>query len=421
LRVSETSRRQLSHNRLHSSEVTCVSNSDCEYGLFLECHPESHLCVPIQQSCPNSCSGHGNCVFRSKYHRNTTVEECDVLDVNCVPVCECAGGFMGSSCSRSESDFMEDRDIRGLLLGAISEMMSLENPDPSSVTSWLTMLRSLSPTSTGDYSGLDDDSKLLLGKLCESLLLVSFDLGLSPEDLSGIEDVMDAIFSITASSSFEASRSLSQVTDSLHLSNSLVDLYSRVTIGDMLEGQDAVKVIAPLFRMSSHSLSSPASSELTSPLTLLESLSEQAYSTTSPASLRRKQSIRLPSSLTSPLQISLVDRESFNSANPGDLWNASALSNSFGGVLTGFLCDPLSADCVFQIELSHHLSPTEGSGPNLNDVEDEYFEADCTLGTIQDHHFTCSNDREIILRCDGTRSGILHQDCPVLTPSAVCK
>jgi hypothetical protein len=59
-------------NRRLSSSATstphnCSSDSDCnDSGLFLECNHASHHCQSIQQTCPNSCSGHGNCMFFSK-------------------------------------------------------------------------------------------------------------------------------------------------------------------------------------------------------------------------------------------------------------------------------------------------------------------------------------------------------------------
>jgi hypothetical protein len=117
---------------------------------------------------------------------------------------------------------VEDQEIRGLLLEAMSEMMRLENPDRSSVMTWLTMLKALSPTS--DSSGLADDSKIMLGELCESLLLVSLELGLSSKDLSGADRVIDVIVSMGA--------------DVLGVSSdSLLRLYLDFLSGDLLEGQ----------------------------------------------------------------------------------------------------------------------------------------------------------------------------------------
>jgi hypothetical protein len=414
LSLSDTRRGLMSHNRMQSSpsgaDVHCVSDGDCESGLFLECRAESHLCGPIQQSCPNSCSGHGRCVFRSKYHRNVTVEECGVLDVTCAPVCECMEGYMGSSCSRVKSDYLSDLEIRRLLLEAISEMMSLENPDRSSVRSWLVMLRSLAT----DYSSLDADSKVLLGKMCESLLLASLEVSLSPGDLPGLENVIDQIFSIMLS----PPQNRTQVADVVHLLNSLVNLYSRVTTGDMLEGQDAVEVVVPLFRMSSHSLSAPSSSQLFSPLSHLESLSDQTLSNSASSFVRKRQSIHLPSSLLSPTHISLVDTENFNAIGPQDDLNSTELSNSFGGVLAGFVCNPQESDCLFQIELVNHLHRDD---QDLSSTEEEYFESECILGTLQDHSFTCSTGHKLILECDGTKSGMIRRSCPVVTSSAICK
>jgi hypothetical protein len=72
---SSSERLQLSSSSRHP----CVSHGDCAEALFLECNLESKFCQSIQQSCPNSCSGHGRCVFVSKYDVNVSVSECGVL------------------------------------------------------------------------------------------------------------------------------------------------------------------------------------------------------------------------------------------------------------------------------------------------------------------------------------------------------
>jgi hypothetical protein len=400
-----TRRRRLNRNPFRSSstvtEVSCASDDDCEYGLFLKCHPESHLCVPIQQSCPNSCSGHGMCVFRSKYHRNVTVEECGVLDMTCVPVCECLTGYIGSSCSSPQSAFQEDREIRGLLLGAISEMMSLENPDRSSVMSWLTMLRSLST----DSSGLDDDSKVLLGDMCESLLLLSLELGLSSEDLTGADRVIDVIVSIGADLDVSSS--------------SLLRLYLDFLSGDMLQGQHAQEVIAQSFRSSSvfQSLTNSTSVlNLSSPVTPLESLS---HSLQQDSSTSKVQSISLPSSsLISPFKFSLLETQL--SLQISD--NASELSSQFGGIFNKFLCqsshqEQEPQDCKFRVELINRVFPFSSSAVSNESV---YFEVNCTSGMVEEFTFECPSGFEMSIACDGSSTSTGRRHCPIETPSAVC-
>jgi hypothetical protein len=149
------------------SSVACSSDADCESGLFFECNQRSNRCESIQQSCPNSCLGHGRCVFVSKYDASVSMSECGVLNVSCVALCECKEGFDGLSCSMSETDFHLMREIRHSLLEGTLAMMALENVDRSSIGSWIRSLVSLSP----DSLGLSDESKAMLCGLCLDLLV----------------------------------------------------------------------------------------------------------------------------------------------------------------------------------------------------------------------------------------------------------
>jgi hypothetical protein len=413
------SSRRLQHVALSDFNQTCGSDLDCDLGLFLECNLESERCQPLQKSCPNSCSGHGRCIFSSKYDPNATMTTCGLLDVECVSRCSCDDGFMGSSCSTKDLDYVQQRRVRGLLLGAISEMMKMENVDRSSVLSWLILLSSL----TTEYSGLSEESKELMSVLCEAVLLKSLELGLSFEDISGIERVIDVSLSMEPNT--KSKRNVNGVENS-HTLSSLLELYSGLLVGDMLEGQNSYQVITSLFRTSSFSLSSSSVStgnssaiKLASPQSPLESFAGNSS---------RAQTMILPSSVRYPLRMSLVETLPSTVISPQAQRNASELSNPFGGVFYGFPCESetsstdTEAVCEFQLELVHRSPVSDDQVRSLDQNHtSEFFEASCDSGVVEDHQFQCSSGDELIIHCDGSRKAVGRRYCPTYSPSSTCK
>jgi hypothetical protein len=139
------------------SSVICSSDIDClDEGLFLECNMQSKLCQSIQQSCPNTCSGHGRCGFVSKYDANVSVSECGVLDEDCVPRCDCEAGYVGLSCWLTDEEASIEMEVRHLNLERVSQLMSRENADTSNVQSWMKTLSLVGSDYSRNRSGVTD-------------------------------------------------------------------------------------------------------------------------------------------------------------------------------------------------------------------------------------------------------------------------
>jgi hypothetical protein len=409
----ELTRRSLSVSSTATEESesqSCESYVDCEsFGLFLECNDQSKRCQPIQQSCPNACSSHGKCQYLSKYDANVTMAECGMLDLSCVARCECVEGYLGSSCSIEKNEYDAAVTLRDLLLESVSVMMSLENPDRANVITWVTTLSALAT----EYSGLSDDSKVLMSRLCELVLLKSLELSLSFEDVSGLEKVIDLSLSLSEEKKSEIGF---DGRENSELLSSLLRLYSELSVGDMVEGQNQLKMITPLFRTSSFYLSSSSSSfdlKLSSPQTMLESLSSNST----------MQSISLPSSVSYPFRFTIAETQPLAVVSSDSRRNATQLSNVFGGVLYGSLCDDDVTSCVLTVELMNydHLIPRNTSSSISGEDQFDYFEANCTSKVVEDHLFTCPRGDELVIHCNGKFIGVGRQQCPKYTPSATCK
>jgi Na+-transporting methylmalonyl-CoA/oxaloacetate decarboxylase gamma subunit len=428
LSSSEIHRRLQSSSRISVSSSlsnVCHSDSDClTHGLFLECNLRSNFCQSIQQTCPNSCSGQGRCVFSSIYDLNVTLEECGLLDGNCVPRCECEDGFMGSSCSLLDEDFLKQVDLRHSIVEGVNDLMRRENVEASNVKSWI---KTLSSVSRSDYLGLSEETKISMSSLAINILNTSAEVGLSIEDLqeSGIDRVLDMCVS-GLSSSFTTSGDGGGESDRMSLLMSLLQGYSNFVTSDMLQDQYPVSSINPFLRSSSFHLSSssPPSSPLTLPQTGLESLED-----------RTQHSISLPTDIFLPFKISISETlvqstsSALSSGNVTRRLTANGTESMTQLTLPFFVSLGRSScysggDCVMKVILQHKLGQsrleTASLSPNATEIS-PYFEADCQIGVVKDHEFLCPSGEEIVISCNGSFSGRGRRYCPMQSFVTVCE
>jgi hypothetical protein len=414
-------RLHLSHSHPSSSLSTCSSDVDCiPAGLFLECNLQSNLCQSIQQSCPNSCSGHGECVFFSKSDPSATLSECGMLDEDCVPLCECDEGYLGSSCSSAREDFWKQMDLRHVILESVGELMSKENADRSNVMSWMKSLSSVG----SDYSSLSVSSKQLMTSLTIDILTISAELGLSIEDIfqSGMEKVVDMCVSGLSLSSF----SLDGDVDGASLI-SLLRVYSVFVTSDMSDNQYPVSSISSSVRSSSYSLSTSSTTLSSSrrfpiPQTTLESM----------RSTTQRSVVELSSGLQYPLQLSVSEiqpmttNRNFNtSSNTKQSANHSQLSLpvviSFGSRPCSSLDDGFG--CVVRVTLQnkYQATPLTSSLTDLDSEPNPYFEVECVLGQSEDYEFMCPAGDSLLISCNGSFAGKGRRMCPMRSSVIDCK
>jgi hypothetical protein len=425
---------------MSSSSPICESDANCsDFGLFLECNPQTNLCQSIQQSCPNSCSGHGRCAFVSKYDPAVSVLECGLLDLDCVPHCVCDEGYVGSSCSLVGEEMSKEMDLRQLLVESLGDLMSSENPLRTNVKSWVNTLSSIA----SDPLSLGDESKNSMTSLVIDILHISREAGVSSEELAevGLDQVIEMCVSGFSSSSFQSD-------EQTLLLSSLLRAYGDFVTSDMSEAQNPVSSTTPSFRSSSFYLSLSSFLNSSVSLSIPETQLESVINTNSFVR-SQQQSIELTSGIQYPLQISISEtltHPSLNQTIVPDTVNITESPLSVP-VFVSFKSNPCvrndagSGDCLMKVILSNKLKPiyapnsyAPNSGSILtNDIpplsspqpssetNHTYFTVDCVERLVEDHLFVCPSNDVITISCNGSVSGRFHRYCPVHSTEVRCQ
>jgi hypothetical protein len=75
------------------------------------------LLASSEKTCPNACSGNGDCVFSD--FLGAQIQSCDALDLSCRASCVCDSGFFGSDCSMTQSEIAQAREGKELLCASL--------------------------------------------------------------------------------------------------------------------------------------------------------------------------------------------------------------------------------------------------------------------------------------------------------------
>jgi hypothetical protein len=97
-----------------SGSTSCTSDSSCTTGNVCV----SGECVSPPKTCPNQCSGVGECVFTD--YGGNVVDYCSSYDATCTARCECNANYYASDCSLTLSQLEDNIGIRQTLCSAMA-------------------------------------------------------------------------------------------------------------------------------------------------------------------------------------------------------------------------------------------------------------------------------------------------------------
>ena len=363
----------------------CSVNGDC--GLFSYCNNSlvPSICMRLSASCPGGgdCSGHGSCSYRN-VQTGKSVLSCNQGDSSCEAVCTCSGDYTTDDCSITNEDLLSKQSMRNTLITNLANITTASNPTADNLLSWSNSIASMTQV-PNEITSSAANSALVVA----STILSNAGSGsLSSSDLGGTVSALDTIATKVPTTSLLT----------------LVNSYGGIVTNAMYPGQGSNDLIKSNYRLSSVVVGNDAQSELSTPVTYVESLNNI-----------KPMKLSLPNNTDSSKNIAVT-----TVLMSASLYNVSGLnSNPLHMSMNQHPCvEDTSNSCSMTFTLSNN-------GPAAVDIINsptqlQTFKTTCIAGVIKVVTHLCDNGVSLTEHCDGSFSGSFTSVCNTNYSMSVC-
>jgi hypothetical protein len=391
---------------LLSQDGTCEEDADCSpYG---SCNITSGECVVTSQECSDSvtCNGHGQYYYEDT-SSGSVLTECLSGSISCAVACTCEEPYVGPYCNQTAAEVASARSSRALLVSSLSTLLTVQDADSDTLSSWATSL----VVSTQSSAELSPSTALVAMDVCDSI--VSQASGYSSSFASSsVSLIAGALDNIAASRSVNSDVG-SNVTTRVAASITAV---TQLLTSSMLPGQSSMSLTQSTFRVNSIVATADAVVSLASPRSTSEVAFNMKYSSVD-------ISQGSTTSGTSSGSFSLVMLKSSLFVEVVNVSAAGANKTSAPGRLlfdSESLCSRGSLEYDFTFTLAHIEEQVYGNGTAIalalsQDSEDSAVVGECFSGQKGNFTVDCPSTslvRNVSYYCDGIWDYNLTVKCP---------
>lgn len=377
--------------RLSRQNMTCSDDSDC-LGHWQACNV--NVCEVMPKSCPNDCSGNGDCLYRSVHDGSMWRGVCRVGNVLCQADCVCRPNMTGPACETTYEELQLKQALRLQLISGLRNIIAGENIDPEAVMSWVSSLSMIAPgvnelDATGKSWSTDVARRILESAISASI------------PYSFVVDIVRVISALSWTE-YDAIEVGNIVENSVASMQELLGLYTSLIGAQLSVGETEVATKTSTFSAVTvvHDMTYGQDVTLFSPLSTIEiAAGVNAQEVTFNGDDSWSEGAAMLSLIVS--KAGLYNASTFNS-------DAVRLRYSSS------LCSAESQDCAVEITLQNWVE-VEYDSPDVPTLT-----AECFQGSQTTHILSCPVGGNISLHCNGSWAGQGTVQCPSRHAAAVC-